>query len=214
MTADLLTEIKDGIARLTINRPDQHNAISSEMLQDMLKFVLQVEARPDVRALLPLMPAPRQTTPSMAPEELRADFERRSVDAAPLWLALERLPQPVVCAVRGFSAGTALSFVAGSDYTIASENAKFLLAHVGIGLVADAGTTYHLPRAIGMRKSKELAFFGDRIDAQQALQIGLVNKVVPDAALESETETILKRLAAAPAISIANAKRLMNASLN
>jgi len=224
MTADLLTEIKDGIARLTINRPDQHNAISSEMLQDMLKFVLQVEARPDVRALLITGAGAHfaaggdvksfASVISMAPEELRADFERRSVDAAPLWLALERLPQPVVCAVRGFSAGAALSFVAGSDYTIASENAKFLLAHVGIGLVADAGTTYHLPRAIGMRKSKELAFFGDRIDAQQALQIGLVNKVVPDAALESETETILKRLAAAPAISIANAKRLMNASLN
>jgi len=151
---------------------------------------------------------------AMAPEFLRADFEHRSEAAAPLWLALERLPQPVVCAVRGYSAGAALSFVAGADYTIASETSKFLLAHVGIGLVADAGTTYHLPRAIGIRKTKELAFFGDRIDAQQALQIGLVNKVVPDAALETETETILKRLAAAPAVSLANAKRLINASLN
>jgi 2-(1,2-epoxy-1,2-dihydrophenyl)acetyl-CoA isomerase len=224
MAEDLLTQVENGIARITINRPDQHNAISSDMLQDMLKFVLQIEARPDVRALLITGVGPHfaaggdvksfATVISMAPEALRADFERRSTDAAPLWLALERLPQPVVCAVRGFSAGAALSFVAGADYTIASDNSKFLLAHVGIGLVADAGTTYHLPRAIGLRKAKELAFFGDRIDAQQALQLGLVNKVVPDADLEAETETILKRLAVAPSVSIAGAKRLMNASLN
>ncbi len=224
MSADLLTEVNDGIARMTINRPDQHNAMSGKMLQEMLEFVLHVETLPQVRALLITGTGPHfaaggdvksfASVIGSSPEILREDFERRSEAAAPLWLALERLPQPVVCAVRGFSAGAALSFVAGADYSIASENSKFLLAHVGIGLVADAGTTYHLPRVIGIRKAKELAFFGDRIDAQQALQIGLVNKVVPDAALESETETILKRLAAAPAVSIANAKRLLNASLN
>ena len=224
MSEDLLTDVKDGIARITINRPDQHNALSGEMLQEMLEFVLLVETLPDVRALLITGTGPHfaaggdvksfASVIAMAPEFLRADFEHRSEAAAPLWLALERLPQPVVCAVRGYAAGAALSFVAGADYSIASETSKFLLAHVGIGLVADAGTTYHLPRAIGIRKTKELAFFGDRIDAQQALQIGLVNKVVPDAALETETETILQRLVAAPAVSLANAKRLINASLN
>jgi len=223
MTDHLLTEINNGIARITINRPDQNNAISGEMLQDMLAFVLGVETRSDVRALLITGAGPHfaaggdvksfASVLDMPAEDLRADFERRSLDAAPLWLALARLPQPVVCAVRGFSAGAALSFVAGADYAIASDTAKFLLAHVGIGLVADAGTTYLLPRVIGIRKTKELAFFGNRIDAQEALSIGLVNKVVPDAELEAETETILKRLAAAPAVSIANAKQLINASL-
>jgi 2-(1,2-epoxy-1,2-dihydrophenyl)acetyl-CoA isomerase len=224
MTEDLLTEIKDGIARVTINRPTQHNAISGEMLQDMLKFVLHVEADPDVRVLLITGAGPNfaaggdvksfGSVITMEPEDLRADFERRSEDAAPLWLALERIPQPVVCAVRGFAAGAALSFIAGADYAIASDNAKFLLAHVGIGLVADAGTTYLLPRVIGIRKAKELAFFGERFDAQVALEIGLVNKVVPDAELNGETEIILRRLARAPAVSIANAKHLMNVSLN
>jgi 2-(1,2-epoxy-1,2-dihydrophenyl)acetyl-CoA isomerase len=223
MSEGLITQIEDGIARMTINRPESRNALSGEMLQEMLQFVLTLEHNREVRVLLVTGAgahfAAGGDVKSFAaalegtPEELRADFARRSDDAAPLWLALERLPQPVVCAVRGFSAGAALSFVAGADYTIASDNAQFLLAHVGIGLVADAATTYHLPRAIGIRKAKELAFFGDRIDAKHALGIGLVNKVVPDAELASATETILRRFATSPATSIACAKRMMNASL-
>jgi 2-(1,2-epoxy-1,2-dihydrophenyl)acetyl-CoA isomerase len=223
MSEGLITDIQDGIARMTINRPESRNALSGDMLQDMLQFVLTLEQDKSVRVLLVTGAgahfAAGGDVKSFAaaldgtPEDLRADFSRRSDDAAPLWLALERMPQPVVCAVRGFSAGAALSFVAGADYTIASDNAQFLLAHVGIGLVADAATTYHLPRAIGVRKAKELAYFGDRINAQHALEIGLVNKIVPDAELEAATETILRRFAASPAASIACAKRMMNASL-
>jgi 2-(1,2-epoxy-1,2-dihydrophenyl)acetyl-CoA isomerase len=220
---NLLTEIRGGVARITINRPETRNALSGELLQDMLKFVLEVEHNQQVRAVVITGAGEHfaaggdvksfASALSMPPEELRADFERRSAEAAPLWLALHRLPQPVVCAVRGFSAGAALSFIAGADYAIASDNAKFLLAHVGIGLVADAATTYHLPRSIGIRKAKELAFFGDRIDAAQALAMGMINKIVPDAELETETEAVLLRLAKAPAVSIAGAKRMMNASL-
>jgi len=146
-------------------------------------------------------------------EQLRANFEQRSLDAAPLWVILERMAKPVVCSVRGFCAGAALSFVAGSDLTIASDSAKFLLAHVGLGLSPDAATTYHLPRAVGIKVAKQLAFFGDRFDAQEALRIGLVNWVVPDAELDAKTEEILKRLAVAPSVSIAQSKRLMNRAL-
>jgi 2-(1,2-epoxy-1,2-dihydrophenyl)acetyl-CoA isomerase len=220
--AGLLTTITDGVARITINRPETRNALSGEMLQEMLAFVLSIETAPSVRVLLITGAGPHfaaggdvksfAAALSMTPADLQADFERRSSEAAPLWLALQHIPQPVVCAVRGFAAGAALSFIAGADYAIASETAKFLLAHVGIGLVADAATTYHLPRTIGIRKTKELAFFGDRIDAAQALQLGLVNKIVPDDALEAETEVVLQRLAQAPATSIASAKRLINAS--
>ena len=146
-------------------------------------------------------------------EALRSNFEQRSHDAAPLWMLLERMPKAVVCTVRGYCAGAALSFVAGADLTIASDNAKFLLAHVGLGLSPDAATTYHLPRAVGVKIAKQLAFFGDRFDAQEALRIGLVNWVVPDAELHAKTEEILRRLAAAPSVSIAQSKWLMNQSL-
>jgi 2-(1,2-epoxy-1,2-dihydrophenyl)acetyl-CoA isomerase len=223
MSEGLLTRIEGPIARMTINRPETRNALSGDMLQDMHRFVAHVATLPTVRVLLIAGAGPHfaaggdvksfASALELEPEALRADFERRSADAAPLWSALKDLPQPVVCAVRGFSAGAALSFIAGSDYALASDNAQFLLAHVGIGLVADAGTTYHLPRVLGIRRAKELAFFGEKFDAAEALRIGLVNQVVPDAELEAATEKMLARFVAAPAVSIAGAKRMMNASL-
>jgi len=223
MSQDLLTSIDGGIARMTINRPQARNAMTAAVIQEMLEFCRGIEhdsavrclaisgagehfmAGGDVKGFLEVIDKPA--------EELRSNFEQRSIDAAPLWIILERMAHPVVCSVRGFSAGAALSFVAGADITIASDNAKFLLAHVGLGLSPDAATTYHLPRAIGVRNAKQLAFFGDRIDAQEAHRIGLVNWIVPDAELEARTEEILNRLANAPSVSIAQSKQLMNQSL-
>jgi len=223
MSQDVLTSIENGVARITINRPQARNAMTAAVIQEMLEFCRRIEsdsavrclsitgagehfmAGGDVKGFMDVVDRPG--------EELRSNFEQRSLDAAPLWIILERMPQPIVCSVRGFSAGAALSFVAGADLTIASDNAKFLLAHVGLGLSPDAATTYHLPRAVGVKQAKQLAFFGDRIDAQEALRIGLVNWVVPDAELEAKTEEILDRLAHAPSVSIAQSKRLMNRSL-
>lgn len=223
MTEGLLTEITDGVARMTLNRPEARNALSSEIIQAMIAFVRRIEADPSVRVLVVTGTGDHfmaggdvkgmADLMALSRQEIGAEFEQKSVDAAPLWITLERMPQPVVCKVRGFAAGAALSFIAGADITIASDTAQFLLAHVGIGLVADAATTYHLPRAIGVRKAKELAFFGDRVGAQEALGLGLVNRVVPDAELDEAVEAVVARLVAAPAVSITQAKRLMNASL-
>lgn len=222
MIEGLITEIAGPVAVLRLNRPEARNAISSDILQAMLRFVESIEHDPAVR-VLSISGAGEHFMAGgdvkgfaamldLPAEERRADFERRSREAAPLWLALERIPQPVVCSVRGFAAGMALSFVAGSDYCVASETAQFVLAHVGIGLVADAATTYHLPRAIGIRKAKEMAYLGGRYDARQALDMGLVNTIVADAELEAETDRIVQEFAAGPATSLAWAKRLTNAS--
>jgi 2-(1,2-epoxy-1,2-dihydrophenyl)acetyl-CoA isomerase len=223
MTNDILTACSDGIARITINRPHMRNATSGEMLRAMARFVQTAAENPVIRVLLIAGAGAHfmaggdikgfDEVLGRTPQERSADFQRRSDDAAPLWLALERIPKPVVVAVRGFAAGAAISLVAGADLVIASETAAFVLAHVGIGLVADAASTYHLPRAIGVRRAKQMAFLGDRISAAEALSIGLVNWVVPDAELEQRTEQVLSRLTAAPRVSIAQAKQLMNRSL-
>ena len=220
MTEDLLLEVSEGIARMTINRPQARNALTPGMIQAMLHFCQKIEldgavrclvitgagehfmAGGDVKGFLDVI--------DLSPEELRSNFMQRSIDAGPLWSTLERLPQPVLCSVRGFAAGVALSLVAGADLVVASDTAKFLLAHVGLGLVPDGATTYHLPRAIGARRAKQMAFFGDRIDAAEALQMGLINWVVPDAELDAKTDEIARRLASAPSVSIAQAKLLMN----
>ncbi len=205
MSQDLVCSLAQGIARMMINRPDARNAMTGSVIQEMLAFCRRIENDPDVRCL----------SITGAGEHFMAggDVKGFMQDAAPLWVILERMPKPVVCSVRGYCAGAALSFVAGSDLTIASDSAKFLLAHVGLGLSPDAATSYHLPRAVGVKIAKQLAFFGDRFDAEEALRIGLVNWVVPDAELDAKTEEILKRLAVAPSVSIAQSKRLMNQAL-
>jgi 2-(1,2-epoxy-1,2-dihydrophenyl)acetyl-CoA isomerase len=223
MSQELICQVADGIARMKINRPEARNAMTGAVIQEMLTFCRRIENDPEVRCLSITGAGEHfmaggdvksfMQVIDQPGEELRANFEQRSLDAAPLWAILERMSKPVVCSVRGFCAGAALSFVAGSDLTIVSDNAKFLLAHVGLGLSPDAATTYHLPRTVGVKIAKQLAFFGDRFDAAEALRIGLVNWVVPDAELDAKTEEILKRLASAPSVSIAQSKRLMNQAL-
>ena len=220
MTEGILFGIEDGIARMTFNRPEARNAMNAAIIQAMIKFAREIETNRDVRAVLingkgdNFMAGGdvKGMTEVLSESEdvRRANFEQRAVEAGPLFQTLERMPQPVVVSARGFSAGVALSFIAGADLTIVSDNAQFLLAHVGIGLCPDGGCTWHLPRAVGVKKAKELAFFGDRIDAQEALRIGLVTRVVPDAELDAETDKVLRRLARSPSVSIAQSKHLMN----
>jgi 2-(1,2-epoxy-1,2-dihydrophenyl)acetyl-CoA isomerase len=223
MTTGLRTEICGGIARMTMDRPEVRNALTADLLQAMTAFARRVEtdrtarvllitgtgdhfmAGGDVRGMISIM--------SQSKHEISANFEQRSLDASALWMTLERMPQPVVCKLRGFSAGAALSLVAGADFAVAADTARFVFSQVALGLVADAATSYHLPRAVGVRRAKQLAFFGDRIDAAEALAIGLVTQIVPEAELDAAVETLLQRIVAGPATSIAWAKRLMNASL-
>jgi len=222
MTADVIMTVDGGVARIAFNRPEARNAVTGQMVQDMAAFCQGIENDPDVRCLLISGAGAHfmaggdvksfQGMLEASPEDRARDFEQRSIDAAPLFLALARMPQPVVCSVRGFAAGVALSFVAGADLAIASDNAQFLLAHVGLGLVADGACTWHLPRAIGARRAKQMAFLGDRVGAAEALQMGLVNWVVPDAELEAKTEEIVARLARGPKRAIAEAKRLIDGS--
>lgn len=223
MTEGLRIEVADHVARLTVDRPEVRNALSAEIVQAMADFLERIEQDPEVRVVLitgggdHFMAGGDVKNFSQVIEapvaEVQASFRQRSVAAARLWLTLDRIPQPVVCMVRGSAAGAALSFVAGADLTICADNAVFVLAHVGIGLVADAATSYHLPRAIGLRKAKEMALLGEKMDAQQALAAGLVNRVVPLAELEAETEKLVCKLARGPAVSLAQSKRIMNASL-
>jgi 2-(1,2-epoxy-1,2-dihydrophenyl)acetyl-CoA isomerase len=219
----LICTVAGGIARMTFNRPEARNAMTGSMIRDMIDFCRRIEGDADVRCLsisgrgehfMAGGDVKGFTAAIDQPaERLRADFEQRSRDAEPLWVILERMPQPVVCSVRGYCAGAGLSFVAGADLALAADGAQFLLAHVGLGLCPDAATTYHLPRTVGVKTAKQLAFFGDRFDAGEALRMGLVNWVVPDAELDAKTEEVLERLVRAPSVSLAQSKRLMNRAL-
>jgi len=127
---------------------------------------------------------------------------------------LRRMPKPVLASVHGACAGGGLSLLGACDLAIAAEGTKFTFAFSKIGVSPDGGSSFFLPRLMGMKKAFELAFLSDLFDADTAQEIGLVNWVVPQDKLAEETEKIAKRLANAATKALGNTKALLNASLN
>jgi 2-(1,2-epoxy-1,2-dihydrophenyl)acetyl-CoA isomerase len=223
MTTELLTEVDGPVATITFNRPALRNAASPAMLARMQEFLLSLQGEQAVRCIVITgagahfmaggdVQAFRETLqlPSAA---RRAEFAARIQSTAPLFVQLARMPQPVVARIRGAVAGAALGFVAGADFAICSAGALFVLAHVNIGASPDGSSSYYLPRAIGVRRAKELAILGRRVSAEEALALGLVNQVVQDAELDATVSTLVQKIVAAPAESVRCAKALMDQSL-
>jgi 2-(1,2-epoxy-1,2-dihydrophenyl)acetyl-CoA isomerase len=146
-------------------------------------------------------------------DELQRQFLLRIHDLHPILFAMRRMPKPIVASVRGAAAGAGVSFAAACDLVIAADDAFFTLAYVHIGTTPDASSTFHLPRAVGLKRAMEMTLLGDRIDAATAAAWGLVNFVVPAGELEAETAKLARRLAAGPTHVYGRAKRLLHQSL-
>jgi len=144
-----------------------------------------------------------------APEERAARL--RAEHAVPL--ALHRLAKPTVAALPGAAAGAGLGLALACDLRIAAERAVLTTAYVRLALPGDYGVSWFLTRLVGPARARELCFLGDRIDARSAEQLGLVNRVVPDAALADEALALARRLAAGPPIALALMKDTLNRAL-
>lgn len=224
MSDDLLFETKNGIATVTLNRPEAYNAMKISMWADLLRFAQDIEHNPDIRVLV-LTGSGRNfcsgadvtefaQTVHKTPQELATHWMRQSDRINPLFVTLERIPQPVVVSARGIAAGGGLGLVAAADLIIASETARFFAAQIKLGAVADSAVYFNLPRAIGIKKAKQYCLLGDEMNAQTALDLGLINWVVPDAQLEEETDKLAQRLAKMPAVAISATKATMNEAFN
>jgi 2-(1,2-epoxy-1,2-dihydrophenyl)acetyl-CoA isomerase len=122
------------------------------------------------------------------------------------------MDKPVIAAVNGVAAGAGLSFALACDMRIASDKASFIEVFINVGLIPDSGSTWTLPRLVGLAKAMELCLTGDKVGAEEALRLGLVNRVVPADDLMTETRAVATRLASLPARGIALTKRLLNQS--
>lgn len=129
-------------------------------------------------------------------------------------LALARLPQPTIAKVRGVAVGVGCNMAFGCDLVVASQTARFSQIFSKRGLSLDGGGSWLLPRRVGLHKAKELAFFADIIDAHDAEQMGLVNRVVPDGDIDAFVDDWAQRLVALPPIALAQTKRLLNNAMN
>jgi 2-(1,2-epoxy-1,2-dihydrophenyl)acetyl-CoA isomerase len=222
---DLLVDVTEGVATLTMNRPDARNALSLEMRSGMHEFLDKHEFDDSVRCVIIKgagdhfmaggdVKSFAQMAKEQSPEELRTHFLHRIHDLHGYVSAMRRFPKPIIASVRGAAAGAGVSLAAACDLIIASEDAFFTLAYCHIGISPDGSATYSLPRMVGVKKAMEMVLLGDRLDAEAMAAAGLVNKVVPAAALDEETAKLAGRLAKGPTRAYSHAKRLMYASIN
>jgi 2-(1,2-epoxy-1,2-dihydrophenyl)acetyl-CoA isomerase len=217
-TIDLTT---DGpAARILLNRPEALNAWNEQFGLDLLDAVTRVEEDESIRALL-VTGAGRGFSSGADLKEQRGSGEDGLPDLSarlkeiyhPIITGLREMPKPVIAAVNGPAVGIGCSLALAADLIVAAESAYFLLAFVNIGLVPDGGSTALLPARIGFGRAAEMAMLGERVPAAQALDWGLVNRVVPDDRLDAEATELLGKLANGPTRSYAGSKKLLNRRL-
>jgi 2-(1,2-epoxy-1,2-dihydrophenyl)acetyl-CoA isomerase len=214
-TIDLTTE--GGAARILLNRPEALNAWNEQFGRDLLDAVTTVASDEAIRAVL-ITGAGRGFSSGADLKEQRSTADDGVPDLSarlkeiyhPLITSLREMPKPAIAAVNGPAVGIGCSLALACDLILAAESAYFLLAFVNIGLIPDGGSTAFLPARIGYARAAEMAMLGERVAAEQALDWGLVNRVVPDGELDSAAGELLERLAAGPTASYAGSKRLLN----
>jgi 2-(1,2-epoxy-1,2-dihydrophenyl)acetyl-CoA isomerase len=214
-TIDLTT---DGpAARILLNRPDALNAWNEQFGRDLLDAVTTVGDDAGIRAVM-ITGAGRGFSSGADLKEQRSDGEGGVPDLSlrlkeiyhPIITGLREMPKPVVAAVNGPAVGIGCSLALACDLILAAESAYFLLAFVNIGLVPDGGSTAFLPARIGYARAAEMAMLGERVPAEQALEWGLINEIVPDDRLDDQATSLLEKLASGPTASYAGSKRLLN----
>ncbi|MEK6281268.1 MAG: enoyl-CoA hydratase [Acidobacteriota bacterium] len=214
-SAKLLVTLQDGIKRITINRPERRNSVDSETVQ-LLRDAVQHSVDDGTRVVI-LTGAGESfcAGADLAATSARdiADFDvtkslRENVN--PTILAMRALPVPIIARVHGHAVGVGCNYALACDMIVASEQALFGQVFVRIGLMPDGGSTFFLPRLVGYHKSFELMTTGEIIGAQEAQQLGIVNKVVPFAELDATVATLAARLAQAPGLAVAKIKAGLN----
>jgi 2-(1,2-epoxy-1,2-dihydrophenyl)acetyl-CoA isomerase len=221
----VMLSVADGIATITLNRPAALNALNAEMVTGLGEAVMAAGADANVRVVVitggehfmaggdikwfkdQLDAEPDKTV-------IEREFEAFIHPVHEVIKAMRVMPKPIVAAIRGACAGFGVSLAAACDLAIAADDAFFTLAYCHIGVSPDGGSTYALPRAVGMKRAFEIALLGDRFDAATAKAAGLINQAVPVAAFDDAVKKLVDRLAIGPTHVYGNTKALLNASLD
>jgi len=221
--ADLEVTQQGSVATLIMNRPEARNALSMDMRSQLCSALHDIEMDDSIRCVV-LKGAGDHfmaggdvkgmgESIKKQPEEIKKEFLLRIHDLHPIMFAMRRMPKPIIASCRGAAAGAGVSIALACDLVIAAEDAFFTLAYCKIGTSPDGSSSFHLPRAVGIKKAMEIALLGDRFDAQTAKDIGMINFVVPTNELDAETDKLSNRLANGPTHVYGNTKALFYRSL-
>ena len=210
--ADILFEVKNKIATLTLNRPETRNAFSDEMLQGWAAGIREAQARDDVSVVVvtgagkafcsggDISTMGRDQTPNQFKEYLLTKVH-------PVARAVAALDKPYLCAVNGAATGAGMDMTLYADIRFAAASARFAESYVKVGLAPGDGGAFLLPRLTGLTKALELLWTGDLFSAEEAERLGVVSKVLPDDQLMAHTYAYAERLASGPSLAIRMTKK-------
>ena len=213
------TEDHGAVRHIVLNRPDKRNAFNSELIADLAEAVRATAAAPEIHVVVLRGEGP-VTSSGVDLKELASQtgdgslallrsFRKRWIDVVN---ALEEMPKPVVCQIRGAMIGGALETALGCDLRVAAQDAVLGLPETRIGLIPDVGGSSRLPQLVGLGRAKELILTGKLIDGTEAERIGLVNRAVPADELEEATAALVRELLACAPVAVGLAKRVIDAS--
>jgi len=216
-TTPLIATRQGAIATLQFNRPEAMNALDVATAQALLAAVQDIAQDSGVRAVL-LKGAGRAFVAGGDLSLLAADpVQGAKALLGPLneaLLLLQSLNAPVIAQVHGAAAGAGLSLMLMCDFVLAAEGSKFNLAYINLGTSCDVGASWALPRLVGLRQALEIAMLGETFGADEALRLGLVNRVLPAAELEAAAQAFAERLASGPTLAYGQMRRLLRAGLD
>jgi len=218
MFKTLLYEVRDGVATITLNRPEVYNACNNELtfeLQDAIKEA----AKDNLVRVVVFTGSGKAFCSGQDLKDAASQGVRSYMDSVfkrynPIIRGLRNLPKPVICRLNGVAAGAGCSLALACDIIIAAETASLTEAFISIGLVTDSGSSYFLPRLIGYSKAFEMATMPRKIPAQEAFTMGLVNRVVPAEQLDAAVKEATDYYANAPTKAIGLMKKMLNRSFN
>ena len=217
-----LYEQHDGIATITLNRPERLNAITFEVYRELTDFFVTLRDEKDVRVVV-ITGAGRAFCSGGDVRDIIGELQGRDAEGlleftrltCELIRNMRALPKPIIASLNGTTAGAGACIALASDLRIAAAEAKIAFIFVKVGLAGtDMGATYLLPRVVGLAKATELLMTGDFISAAEAEAIGLFNRVVPRAQLETATLEFAEKLKHGPALGLAKTKEMLNREMN
>lgn len=205
--------VQDSIATITLNRPDVYNAFNDEQSYELQDTLKQVEKDPQVRVVV-LTGAGKAFCSGQDLKAAMDAGDRKLSDSLhkrynPIIRAIRNMPKPVICKLNGVAAGAGCSLALACDLIIASETASMIEIFINIALVLDSGSSYFLPRTVGYHRAFELATKATKLSATEAMELGLVNKVVKGEELDQTVAAEASFYANAPTKAIALLKKML-----
>jgi 2-(1,2-epoxy-1,2-dihydrophenyl)acetyl-CoA isomerase len=207
-------EVQEGVARISFNRPEVYNALNDAITYELQEALKTVAKDDQVRVVVLTGEGKAfcsgQDLKDSSKQGKRSFMESLRKRYNPIITAMRNLPKPIVCRLNGVAAGAGCSLVLACDVIVASEEASLIEVFINIGLVPDSGSSYFLPRLIGMTKAFEWCSMGNRLNAQEAFQMGIINKVVAASELDALVKEYTDVYSKAPTKAIGLLKKMLN----